>query len=330
MDLKRRCDLSEVRWLQTKTKCYPVVLASQAERHVPLSQGNKRSASLLFLGHSVWGESWTEGSYPVKQIVPFYDPRCSEVLEDDRVWHSKLLEKHLKALRGLKEFQDRVEYKLQLQKSYLKYALIRIRENQMAVREQAANAGSTYDEEVQNDSSSHDDAPEGESSVAVEPACTTSSGSRVPQDACHNDKPLHPLRAGDAVEFIPPTERADCKNKRTAIIVTVHSKRDDVALELSDGTLLPPDHSVSIHARWLRGALRNHADKRYYCINEFRLDQSRNDKLDIESHSSSLAHFMENAQNDILRECRKHSAEEAGLSVDDIEPTRSRRLRALQ
>lgn len=86
------------------------------------------------------------------------------------------------------------------------------------------------------------------------------------------------LRAGDEIQYYPPHLVAASVNQRVAIISKVNSRRSAIALELLDGTLLPPSARVCLIRRLIRGTLVPNKGACFHDVSYYQLDPSYNDK----------------------------------------------------
>jgi hypothetical protein len=363
-DADTYADLDRVRWCCTTDKraCYPVFVEHQRRASLASRSdvgggggGGGGGIKVRFLGH-LWKESWKQGEYPKSFLKPFdHDPaakkRSAKALKSsdeaaagsspasDPEWNRGMLNQYLALLSKQDAFRGPHRlYHLRVEESYLKFALLQIRENRIQKerqQEQRAAARLLPCAGSDDDDDEDDDARDGSPSLSSgDPPLSQTSAATCASDAAAaafggcggggggtfdiRARPRFVLRAGDQIRYVPPIDTADAKNIRTAFVAEVYDKKEDMVLLLSDGMYLSKEESVSVVGRWCRNKFVPSKDTTYYYLQHFRLDRSHNGRVDLRTQSDAMHEFVNDAAREVERTICEHARGEA--AADNAAP----------
>jgi hypothetical protein len=237
-------------------------------------------------------------------------------------WNPALMDQYIKALAKHKNFRDPKtgvvdREKLEVERAYLKHALLRIRDNQASKEEQEKKKWQLELRELEKpeldddgewedgdgDDSNYEPASQQPSALCPSPSVTNrqrniscAAGAVVVRMPCGSQPARPKIRAGDHVRYIPPILVAATSNERVARVVKVNSKNDDVVLELSTGDLLGADDQVCVTHRVIRNGLVK-IQPRFRPVREHFLDQTRNGKAALKNaHPNRVAESFARTQ----------------------------------
>jgi hypothetical protein len=240
-------------------------------------------------------------------------------------WNPALMDRYIKSLARLKDFRDPKtgavdREKLEVERAYLKHALLRIRTNQLDKEEKRQQREREIQEAEESELDDGDDGPPSQQPPQSRPAPLVPdqenssahadvAGGVVAATGSQTSRPK--IRAGDRIRYIPPNLKAAAINERAAVVTEVKTKSDDVVLVLSTGDLLSVDDQVCVTHRAIRNGLVSidRKNQRFLSLHKYVLDQSRNGKVQADAQPNLAAESFERTKQEMLALVREAAAD---------------------